>query len=172
MGAFNTKTVLLGDPALIPAISDRICQVFSIEGYEIQRDELISGGVEISITKGGAFKAVLGMKSALKITLMPQTNAISFDAGVGIFGQQVLPTIISMLYYWPVLITQIWGMVKQSNLDDKALAVAKTVIAENGGGYGPAGSAKQEGPAKFCDSCGSAVTPGAKFCSNCGKPLN
>ncbi|MCM1449640.1 MAG: zinc ribbon domain-containing protein [Clostridiales bacterium] len=177
MGAFNTKTVLLGNPDLIPAISDRICQVFSIEGYEIKREELLSGGAEISITKGGAFKAILGMKTALKITLLPQTNAISFQAGVGIFGKQIIPTLITMLYYWPVLITQIWGLVKQSNLDDKALAVAKTVIAENSdNAYGATSPFEStlaaNGPARFCDSCGAPLAAGAKFCSNCGKPIS
>lgn len=106
MGAFNTKTVLNGNPALIPAIADRICQVFAADGYEINRDNLISGGVDISVTKGGVFKAIVGMKTALKITLIPQDNSIFFEAGVGIFGQQALPTVISMLFFWPVLLTQ------------------------------------------------------------------
>ena len=78
MGAFNTKTILNGNPSLIPAIADRICQTFAAEGYEINRDNLISGGADISVTKGGVFKAIVGMKTALKITLIPQSNAISF----------------------------------------------------------------------------------------------
>lgn len=107
MGAFNTKTILNGNPSLIPAIADRICQIFAVDGYEINRDNLMSGGIDISVTKGGTFKAILGMKKALKITLVPQNNSISFEAGVGIFGQQALPTVISMLFFWPVLLTQI-----------------------------------------------------------------
>lgn len=87
MGTFNTKTILNGNPSLIPAIADRICQEFAADGYEINRENLVSGGVDISVTKGGIFKAVLGMKTALKVTLVPQYNSISFDAGVGIFGQ-------------------------------------------------------------------------------------
>lgn len=133
MGAFNTKNILNGNPSLIPAIADRICQVFAVDGYEINRENLMSGGIDISVTKGGMFKAILGMRTALKITLVPQNNSISFDAGVGIFGQQALPTVISMLFFWPVLLTQIWGLVRQSDLDDKALATAQAVINENGG---------------------------------------
>lgn len=176
MGAFNTKTILNGNPSLIPAIADRICQVFSLDGYEINRENLMSGGVDISVTKGGMFKAIVGMKTALKITLVPQNNSISFEAGVGIFGQQALPTVISMLFFWPVLITQIWGLVQQSNLDDKALAAAQAVINENGGNtyanYSAQTPPPVPGTAKFCTNCGSKLPDNARFCSNCGLPLN
>lgn len=181
MGAFNTKTILNGNPYLIPAIADRICQTFAAEGYEINRDNLMSGGVDISVTKGGVFKAIVGMKTALKITLIPQNNCISFEAGVGIFGQQALPTVISMLFFWPVLLTQIWGLIQQSDLDDKALAAAQAVIRENGGsstyyaGSVPPpipGNASVSGTGKFCTNCGAKLPDNARFCSNCGSPLN
>jgi len=180
MGAFNTKTTLNGNPSLIPAIADRICQEFAADGYEINRDNLLSGGVDISVTKGGMFKAIVGMKTALKITLVPQNNSISFEAGVGIFGQQVLPSVISMLFFWPVLLTQIWGLIQQSNLDDKALAAAQAVISENGGNFhsyagsdiGGATPPPFPGSAKFCTNCGSKLPDNARFCSNCGSPLN
>lgn len=176
MGAFNTKTILNGNPSLIPAIADRICQEFAVDGYEINRENLMSGGVDISVTKGGIFKALLGMKTALKITLIPQNNSISFEAGVGIFGQQALPTVISMLFFWPVLLTQIWGLVQQSNLDDKALAAAQAVINDNGGityaNYSTQTPPPFPGTTKFCTNCGSQVPENARFCSNCGSPLN
>lgn len=174
MGAFNTKTILNANPALIPAIAERICQDFAADGYEINRDNLISGGVDISVTKGGVFKAIVGMKTALKITLIPQSNSISFEAGVGIFGQQALPTVISMLFFWPVLLTQIWGLIQQANLDDKALAVAQAVISENCVGNYAVGSTPPPAPCtnKFCTNCGSKVSGNARFCPNCGSPLN
>ena len=174
MGAFNTKTILNGDPSLIPAMSDRICQTFAADGYEINRDNLMSGGVDISVTKGGVFKAIVGMKTALKITLIPQSNTISFEAGVGIFGQQALPTVISMLFFWPVLLTQIWGLIQQSDLDDKALAAAQAVISENAGATYAGGVTPPPvpGAGKFCTNCGAKLSDNARFCSNCGSPLN
>lgn len=176
MGAFNTKTILNGNPQLIPAIADRICQTFAADGYEINRDNLMSGGVDISVTKGGVFKAIVGMKTALKITLIPQTNSISFEAGVGIFGQQALPTVISMLFFWPVLLTQIWGLIQQSDLDDKALAAAQAVVNEAGGytssNFGSVTPPPVPGAGKFCTNCGAKLAENAKFCSNCGAPLS
>lgn len=174
MGAFNTKAILNGNPNLIPAIADRICQTFAADGYEINRDNLISGGVDISVTKGGVFKAIVGMKTALKITLIPQSDSISFEAGVGIFGQQALPTVISMLFFWPVLLTQIWGLIEQSDLDDKALAAAQSVVKEFGASaYDESKtSAPTSGTAKFCTQCGAKLTDNARFCSNCGTSIS
>lgn len=175
MGTFNTNAILKGNPSLIPAMADRICQVFAVDGYEVNRDNLMSGGVDISVTKGGFFKAVLGMKTALKITLVPRDNAIAFEAGVGIFGQQAIPTIIMLFFAWPVLLTQIWGLVQQADLDDKALAAAQSVIDEAGpatcSGFGST-TPSPSGCAKFCTNCGTKLPDNARFCSNCGSPIN
>ena len=121
MGTFNTKKTLYGTASIIPEIATAIRDDFAKEGYEVSMDALSSGGYDISITKGGLFKAVLGMKTALKITLIPFDGKIRFEAGVGIFGQQAIPTVISMFFFWPVLLTQIWGLIAQSKLDDRAL---------------------------------------------------
>lgn len=169
MATFNKKKILCGSPSLIPTIANRIQEDFQKDGYEVSMDALSSGGFDISITKGNVFKAVLGMKTALKVTLLPQGNNIHFDAGVGILGQQAIPTIISMLYFWPVLITQIWGMVEQSKLDDKALEIAQDVICMNNHVGSSATGANFEG--KFCTNCGASVSEQAKFCPNCGTKL-
>lgn len=99
------------------------------------------------------------MRSALKVSLKPSDDQIAFEAGIGIFGQQAIPTII----------TQVWGMVKQSKLDDKALELAEQVISN------PSGESTRRTTSdltvKFCTACGSRNTASAKFCNNCGKPL-
>ena len=169
MGTFSTKKILYGSTSLIPTIANRIQEEFQNDDYEVAMDTLSSGGYDISITKGGVFKAVLGMKTALKVTLLPQGSNIHFEAGVGIWGQQAIPTVISMLFFWPVLITQIWGMVEQAKLDDKALEIAQDVIMmNNNSGVLPTTSAAGN---KFCTSCGTQNIESARFCCGCGKPL-
>lgn len=168
MATFSTKKILYGSTSLIPTIANRIQEEFQRDGYEVAMDALSSGGYDISITKGGLFKAVLGMKTALKVTLLPQGSSIHFEAGVGIWGQQAIPTVISMLFFWPVLLTQIWGMVEQSKLDDKALEIAEGVVYMNSNTG--AASASSAG-SKFCTRCGTQNAESANFCSGCGKPL-
>ena len=65
MATFSTKKTLYGSTSLIPTIGNRIQEEFQNDGYEVSMDALSSGGYDISITKGGVFKAVLGMKTAL-----------------------------------------------------------------------------------------------------------
>lgn len=168
MATFSSKKILYGSPSLIPVIANRIQEEFQNDGYEVAMDALSSGGYDISITKGGVFKAVLGMKTALKVTLLPQGSNIHFEAGVGIWGQQAIPTIISMLFFWPVLITQIWGMVEQSKLDDKALEIAETIVYAQGNGTELHSSTSEY---RYCTSCGAKNLNTSKFCGGCGKSL-
>lgn len=168
MGTFNTQKMLYGASSLLPEIVSRIQQDFQTEGYEVAVTSMSSGAYDISITKGGIFKAVIGMKTALKVNLQPRGGDVYFEAGVGIFGQQVVPTVISMLFFWPVLITQIWGMVEQAKLDDKALCIAENVIVENQGKTGSSSFAASSGRKQFCTICGNEADATAKFCSNCG----
>ncbi len=168
MGSFNTKKTLYGSASLIPAIANRIEEEFQNGGYEVTMDALSSGGYDISITKGGVFKAILGMKTALKVTLLPQGRNIIFEAGIGIWGQQVIPTAISMLFFWPIIITQIWSMVEQAQLDDKALDIAKDVVYMNNNN---GSSITTRNSSKYCTSCGTQNVQSANFCCGCGKPL-
>lgn len=167
MSVFNTKEILHSSPTLIPIIANAIVEHFKGDGYEVAMYTMSSGGYDISISKGHIFKAILGMKTALKITLLPQGNTISFDAGVGIFGKQIIPTIIMWYVAWPVLLTQIWGLVQQSKLDDEALNIAKSTITSNGNNF----SITDAGGVRFCTSCGTQNSESANFCCSCGKQL-
>lgn len=173
MGTYSKKKLLAAHPSQITAIAEAIQDGFVRDGFEVNVDTLMSGGKDISITKGNLFKAVLGMRSALKVTLMPQTDGVLFDANVGIYGQQAIPTVISMLFFWPVLITQIWGLVQQSSLDDRALALAEQAIAESATSSASVSSFTSTftGNHKFCTNCGAKLDGESKFCSNCGSAL-
>lgn len=173
MGVFNTKATLRGDSKLIPTIASRICSDFKADGYEVYRDYLEGGGIDISLSKGDYFKAILGMDTALKVSLQPQENGIYFNAGIGIFGKETIPAIISCFFMWPLLLTQIWGLVKQSKIDDKALEIAKSVIKDNAPSPQiiiiPSSQVPQN--KSVCSKCGTYLPLRAKFCFNCGTPL-
>lgn len=166
MPTFNKQKLLPATAAQIPAMAEAIRKEFVPEGFEVQIDTLMSGGRDISLTKGNLFKAVLGMRSALKITLTPQMDGVLFDARVGIFGQQAIPTVISMFFFWPVLITQIWGLVNQSQLDDRALAAVERVMQNSASSLNISSA-----DTLFCTHCGARMDEEARFCSKCGKEV-
>jgi hypothetical protein len=128
MGAFSINKTLYRDSKNIPSIAEQIRKEFVADGYEVRIDEPTTGQ-EIYISKGGLFKAALGLRSALKITMKPSRDGnIDFYAGVSIIKQQLIPTIITMTLFSPVVIAQIWGMIKQSKLDEKALEIAEQTL--------------------------------------------
>lgn len=169
MAAFNTKKQLSGDVSLIPVIATELESYFKSQEYQVTVQNLYSGGCDISISNGGMFKAVLGMKTALKILLTPNSDGIYFEAGVGIFGQQIIPALITWYIAWPVLISQIWGLVKQSKLDDKALEITERVIRDT-----PSSANIIRIPAStgsYCSYCGKNISSDAVFCPFCGKKI-
>ena len=132
MAIFKTTKTFSGPHYLIPEIAEKIQEEFIREGYTLTSEKLDTGGYDISITKGGFFKKILGMDTALKIKLQPAVDRrILFEAGVGIFGKVVIPPIIAYSVFWLVFITQLWGLIQQSNLDDKAAEIVEKVIASN-----------------------------------------
>ncbi|MBQ2978594.1 MAG: zinc ribbon domain-containing protein [Bacteroidaceae bacterium] len=130
MSTFTTKKRLYGNPSQIPAVANYMVRVFQAEGYEVCVENL-NNGCEIYITKGGLFKAVLGLKTALKVTLKPTSDGnISIATGVSLFKRQLIPTIVALSLFKPVFITQIWGLIKQAKLDDKAVSVAEAALLQ------------------------------------------
>jgi hypothetical protein len=125
MGTFNSsKTVpyVVGDLA---PVAQEVMDHFEQQDYEVTVTNIPTGGVQVSIRKGGTFKAIIGMKTALNIKIEPVANGTTVDAGVGIFGQQAIPTAITLLVFWPVIIAQVWNMAQESKLDEEALRVAE-----------------------------------------------
>jgi hypothetical protein len=125
MGTFNsTKTFPYFVEDVAPVAQD-VMDHFKEQDFEVTETNIPAGGAQVSIRKGGTFKAIIGMKTALNIKIEPVANGTTVDAGVGIFGQQAIPTAITLLVFWPVLIAQVWNMAHESNLDDEALRVAE-----------------------------------------------
>ena len=125
MGTFNsTKTFPYFVEDVAPVAQD-VMRHFEQQDYEVTETNIPTGGVQVSIRRGGTFKAIIGLKSALNIKIEPVANGTTVDAGVGIFGQQAIPTAITLLVFWPVLVAQVWNMAQEANLDEEALRVAE-----------------------------------------------
>ena len=104
------------------------------------------------------------MRTALKIVIQPIDNrSFTVEAGVGIFGQQAIPTTLTLLVAWPVLIPQIWGMIQQSKLDEHILELVQKAIDIH--------KSDSNKTTQFCPQCGYAMNEGAKFCGECGVRL-
>jgi hypothetical protein len=128
MGTFNSsKTVPYFVEDVAPVAQD-VVHHFEQQDFEVTETNIPAGGVQVSIRRGGTFKVIIGMKTALNIKIEPVANGTTVEAGVGIFGQQAIPTAITLLVFWPVIIAQVWNMAQEANLDEEALRVAEESV--------------------------------------------
>jgi hypothetical protein len=125
MGTFNSSKTFPYFVEDVAPVAQEVMDHFEGQDFEVTETNIPTGGVQVSIRRGGTFKAIIGMKTALNIKIEPVANGTTVDAGVGIFGQQAIPTAITLLVFWPVLVAQVWNMAQESNLDDEALRVAE-----------------------------------------------
>jgi hypothetical protein len=133
MGAFSSsRTVPYHVEDLAPVAQD-VMRHFEQQDYEVTETHIPTGGTQVSIRRGGTFKAIIGMRSALNIRLEAEANGTRVEAGVGIFGQQAIPTAITLLVFWPVLIAQVWNMAQEAKLDEEALRVAEESLKAHSG---------------------------------------
>jgi hypothetical protein len=125
VGTFNSiRTVPYFVEDLAP-VAQEVMRHFESQDFEVTETNIPAGGVQVSIRRGGTFKAIIGLKTALNIKIEPVANGTTVEAGVGIFGQQAIPTAITLLVFWPVLVAQVWNMAQEAKLDEEALGVAE-----------------------------------------------
>lgn len=168
MSAFKSQKVIETTLTDFTNVASDVKAHFIKHGYAVEVSET-AGGYFISLTKGGLFKAVLGMKTALNIDIKTTVDAVTVQAQVGIFGQQIVPSLIVWFVAWPVLLTQISGMVKQAMLDNEAISVVEKAISKY---ENSVASSSTVTPSKlFCTVCGTNALLGAKFCVACGTKL-
>ena len=125
MGTFNSSKTFPYVVEDLAPVAQEVMGHFESQDFEVTETNIPTGGVQVSIRKGGTFKAIIGMKSALNIRIEPVANGTRVEAGVGIFGQQAIPTAITLLVFWPVVIAQVWNMAQEAKLDEEALRVAE-----------------------------------------------
>jgi hypothetical protein len=167
VGAFSSaKTIPIAVADLGPVANDLVLH-FQRQGYETTSLATLTGGWDVSITKGGVFKSVIGAKTALKIEITTDGNQTSVRASVGVFGLQAIPSAISLLLFWPLLAAQIFGLVRQSHLDEEAIACVEESLKTRAAQSSPPPSRQQ----RFCVECGTVNLWDATFCAKCGVKL-
>ena len=125
MGTFNSSHTVPYVVEDYGPVAQDVMRHFEQQDFEVTETLIPTGGVQVSIRKGGTFKAIIGMKTALNIKIEPVANGTRVEAGVGIFGQQAIPTAITLLVFWPVVIAQVWNMAQEAKLDEEAIRVAE-----------------------------------------------
>jgi hypothetical protein len=146
MGTFNSSTTVPYHVEDLSPVAQDVMRHFEQQDYEVTETPISTGGVQVSIRKGGVFKAIIGLKTALNVRIEPVANGTKVEAGVGIFGQQAIPTAITLLVFWPVIIAQVWNMAQEAKLDEEALRVAEQSLKAHS--EVPGGATAEQVPAE------------------------
>ena len=109
---FNSSRLFYNVAPYTDRVAANVMNKLRYQGFEVDG---------IKMPSGDWFKAVLGHQTALKITIGNTSPHVCAKASVGIFGQQAIPTILTVCVWWPFAITQIWGLIKQYRLDETVL---------------------------------------------------
>mgnify|MGYP007125815829 CR=1 FL=1 len=169
MAAFTTTRFFPTGPVNLDAVARTVAEQYEREEYIVVHTPN-AGGEFISVQKGGIFQKVLGLQTALNIEISAVPNGVSAKAGIGVLGRQVLPSLIAYFIAWPIIIAQIWGLVSQSKMDERALdLIGQAIQAHQTGAPAPAAAPARE--AIFCMHCGKPTTAGMAVCPSCGKKL-
>ena len=180
MGMFKTNRSFPYTPASLAAVAEQVKAAFQAEGYEAIGHETPGGGQFISLTKGDTFKAVLGLKTALNIQMDPKPGGTDVEAKIGTYGEAFIGAAVAAFVFWPLILTQVAGVVESSKLDDRAMVEIEKALKAHANGTATGASSQEsttsagsassapEGVTKTCSSCGASLPEGAKFCLECG----
>jgi hypothetical protein len=193
MGAFKSEKLVHTSLTEFDGVAEDLTDHFAALGYDVTKVRTDTGTWDVSVSKGGRFKAVAGLKTALKVLLQPETDGVTVYAGIGIFGKQAAPALLGVgairvallaggaavsVVALPLLVAQVWGLVRQARLDDEAIRLVENSIRahERQAGIEPVAVLKPVAPQRpvtdgACPSCAEPVPPRAAFCGSCGTRL-
>ena len=117
VNVLNSSYLFSNADRYIDSVANKVINNFRYKGYEVNGIKMPSGDWDISLKKGNLFRAVLGMQTALKVKIAAKSPHALVKMEIGLFEQQAIPTILTIAVWWPVVICQIAGLVKQYKMD-------------------------------------------------------
>ena len=164
MSLFSSQRSFPSSLKSAPKLMDYVRSHFEAEGYAVETSTTASGGF-ISLTKGSIFHSILGLATGLNITLDCLPGEIAVSMEVGVFGKQAVPAAIGLLFFKPLLIAPLIGLLQQNKLDTEAYEVIEAGIKACEAGD------EADMFIERCPQCGALVSNDAKFCTACGRKL-
>ena len=189
MNIFKSETLIPITVDDLGPVAEELAGHFKQRNYQVECSQTDDGHWEVGITRGGIFKTVVGLKSALKVQIEARPRGTMVRAGAGIFGKQAAASAISLFAAWPigvpVLLAQAWGLIREAGLDNEAARVVELSLTRTQRLAGPSGrteaadaartpqvpQARTESAGAFCTGCGRRLEEAARFCAGCGKAV-
>lgn len=170
-------------------VARKVSSWLKLNDFEAQIVDLPDGRITVQARQPKSWRYILGMSSALNITLEKKGDHLVVETGAGSWAEKFAVGAVGIFILHPLLITMAYGVWKQSQLPEKVFEVVDqhlkdkrgpaetTRIAIQPGDETAAESAVPENvpsstfEERICASCGGASSKEAKYCSQCGSLL-
>ncbi len=180
---FNAPGIDQGD------VARKVSSWLVLHDFEARIVDLPDGRTTVQARQPKSWRYILGMSSALNITLRTEGDKLVVETDAGIWAEKIAVGAVGVFILHPLLITMAYGTWKQMQLPEKVFGVIEQYINER---QGPTRAARipvqssneptPEGAISetvstsapediVCANCGEAAGEEAKYCDQCGASL-
>ena len=103
----------------------------SAEGFKCQRLQMEDGGIVIQIEKGGGWRKVLGMSTAVHIVFHQVEDRVNVEIGNGRWLDKAAAGTLSIIILWPLAITAGIGVWQQMKLPERVFGYVAEYIGQS-----------------------------------------
>ena len=103
----------------------------SAEGFKCQRLQMEDGGIVIQIEKGGGWRKVLGVSTAVHIVFHQVENTVNVEIGNGRWLDKAAAGTLSLIILWPLAITGGIGVWQQMKLPGRVFGYLAEYIGQS-----------------------------------------
>ncbi len=104
-----------------------------LNDFESRTVDLPGGGIAVQARQPATWRYILGMSSALNITLNIKEGNLVVEIDAGKWAEKVAVGAVGAFILHPLLITVAYGAWKQSQLPDKVFGVIEEYVKERQG---------------------------------------
>lgn len=109
-----------------------------LHDFESRTIDLPGGGMAIQARQPKSWRYILGMSSALNITINKRGNEVVVETEAGSWAEKIAVGAVGAFILHPLLITAAYGAWKQSQLPDKIFGAVEEYITSRQGTAGTA----------------------------------
>jgi len=128
VSVFKSETLIPISATDLGPVAEELAEHFRNRNYQVECAETDDSKWEVGITRGGKFKSIAGLKSAMRVELEPVRRGTMVRTGAGVFGKQAAVTAVTLVVWWPLAIAPVWGMIVQAGLDKEAVRVVEVSL--------------------------------------------
>jgi len=114
-------------------VARKISSWLKINDFEAQIVDLPDGRITVQARQPKTWRYILGMSSALNITLDKKGDQLVVETGAGSWAEKFAVGAVGVFILHPLLITMAYGVWKQSQLPEKVFEVTEQYIKETRG---------------------------------------